>query len=171
MSPKFLVGTVGADLLIKSDEACRDLVDEAKNYLLLPQERPLMQGPRTRPRKPIKCGEVLFAGEKFGKTTNCYHCRSCRETIFSGCPARSESVKKVRHLTYRSEIVGILKSWSEKFTFHCAGREISEYNIFFFNILKCFHKGFLKDIRIDFIMVLFFCYTILKMKKALRKKN
>lgn len=63
MTPKFLVGTVGADLLIKSDEACRDLVDEAKNYLLLPQERPLMQGPRTRPRKPIKCGEVLFAGE------------------------------------------------------------------------------------------------------------
>jgi kelch-like protein 20 len=38
------------------------LVDEAKNYLLLPQERPLMKGPRTRPRKPIRCGEVLFAG-------------------------------------------------------------------------------------------------------------
>ena len=64
MSPKFLVGTVGADLLVKSDDSCRDLVDEAKNYLLLPQERPLMQGPRTRPRKPIRCGEVLFAGEK-----------------------------------------------------------------------------------------------------------
>ncbi|CAC5372668.1 KLHL20 [Mytilus coruscus] len=61
MSPKFLVGTVGSDILIKSDESCRDLVDEAKNYLLLPQERPLMQGPRTRPRKPIRCGEVLFA--------------------------------------------------------------------------------------------------------------
>ena len=70
MSPKFLVGTVGADLLIKSDEACRDLVDEAKNYLLLPQERPLMQGPRTRSRKPIKCGEVLFAGW-FGKDLLC----------------------------------------------------------------------------------------------------
>jgi kelch-like protein 20 len=61
LSPKFLVGTVGADLLIKSDETCRDLVDEAKNYLLLPQERPHMQGPRTRPRKPIRKGEVLFA--------------------------------------------------------------------------------------------------------------
>jgi kelch-like protein 20 len=61
MSPKFLVGTVGSDLLVKSDDMCRDLVDEAKNYLLLPQERPLMQGPRTRPRKPIRCGEVLFA--------------------------------------------------------------------------------------------------------------
>lgn len=44
LSPKFLVGTVGSDLLIRSDDACRDLVDEAKNYLLLPQERPLMQG-------------------------------------------------------------------------------------------------------------------------------
>ena len=63
LSPKFLVGTVGSDLLIKSDEACRDLVDEAKNYLLLPQERPLMQGPRTRPRKPVRRGEVLFAGQ------------------------------------------------------------------------------------------------------------
>ncbi|XP_022099103.1 kelch-like protein 20 [Acanthaster planci] len=61
LNPKFLVGTVSTDLLIRSDEACRDLVDEAKNYLLLPQERPLMQGPRTRPRKPIRCGEVLFA--------------------------------------------------------------------------------------------------------------
>ncbi|KAH8032688.1 hypothetical protein HPB51_001080 [Rhipicephalus microplus] len=61
LSPKFLVGTVGSDLLIKSDEVCRDLVDEAKNYLLLPQERPLMQGPRTRPRKPVRRGEVLFA--------------------------------------------------------------------------------------------------------------
>ena len=36
-------------------------MDEAKNYLLLPQERPHMQGPRTRPRKPIRRGEVLFA--------------------------------------------------------------------------------------------------------------
>jgi len=68
MSPKFLVGTVGSDLLVKSDDVCRDLVDEAKNYLLLPQERPQMQGPRTRPRKPIRCGEVLFAG----RLNNCF---------------------------------------------------------------------------------------------------
>lgn len=58
LSPKFLVGTVGSDLLVRSDESCRDLVDEAKNYLLLPQERPLMQGPRTRPRKPTRRGIV-----------------------------------------------------------------------------------------------------------------
>ena len=63
MSPEFLVGTVGSDLLVQSDDMCRDLVDKAKNYFLLPQERPQMQGPRTRPRKPIRCGEVLFAGQ------------------------------------------------------------------------------------------------------------
>lgn len=59
LSPKFLVGTVSSDLLVRSDEECRDLVDEAKNYLLLPQERPLMQGPRTRPRKPTRRGFVF----------------------------------------------------------------------------------------------------------------
>lgn len=61
LSPKFLVGVVSANPLVRASEHCRDLVDEAKNYLLLPQERPRMQGPRTRPRKPVPCGEALFA--------------------------------------------------------------------------------------------------------------
>uniref|UniRef100_H2Z133 Kelch-like protein 20 n=1 Tax=Ciona savignyi TaxID=51511 RepID=H2Z133_CIOSA len=60
LTPKFLVGVVSVDPFIHSDEQCRDLIDEAKNYMLLPQERPLMQGPRTRPRRPIT-REVLFA--------------------------------------------------------------------------------------------------------------
>ena len=47
--------------LIKTDAECRDLIDEAKNYLLLPQERGAMQGPRTRPRRPVNPYEVLFA--------------------------------------------------------------------------------------------------------------
>ncbi|KRY65537.1 Kelch-like protein 20, partial [Trichinella pseudospiralis] len=58
---KFLVGTVSSDLLVKSDESARELVDEAKNYLLLPLERPRMQGPRTRPRKLVLYGEILYA--------------------------------------------------------------------------------------------------------------
>jgi kelch-like protein 20 len=61
LNPNFLCGTVGNDPLVRADDTCRDLVDEAKNYLLLPQERPHMQGPRTRPRRPIRRGEVLFA--------------------------------------------------------------------------------------------------------------
>ena len=64
MCPLFY--TFFSHIFLFSLSSFRDLVDEAKNYLLLPQERPLMQGPRTRPRKPIRCGEVLFAGESPG---------------------------------------------------------------------------------------------------------
>ncbi len=62
MSARFLVNTVSADPLIRADQSCRDLIDEAKDYLLLPQERINKQGPRTRRRKPIKSSEILFAG-------------------------------------------------------------------------------------------------------------
>ena len=62
MNARFLVTNVSSDPLIRADQSCRDLVDEAKDYLLLPQERLNMQGPRTRPRKPVKSAEVLFAG-------------------------------------------------------------------------------------------------------------
>jgi kelch-like protein 20 len=61
MNAKFLVGTVGGDPLIKADTECRELVDEAKNYMLLPNERARMQGPRTQPRRPARFGEVLYA--------------------------------------------------------------------------------------------------------------
>lgn len=61
LTPKFLVGTVGSNELLRSDQMCRDLVDEAKDYLLLPQERAFMQGPRTKPRKFLQTGELLFA--------------------------------------------------------------------------------------------------------------
>lgn len=62
MSALFLVNNVGSDPLIRSDQACRDFLDEAKDYLLLPQERLNKQGPRTRRRKPVKSAELLFAG-------------------------------------------------------------------------------------------------------------
>lgn len=61
LNPKYLVMTVSSDILIKSDETCRDLVDEAKNYLLLPNERPFLIGAKFRPRKPVRRGELLFA--------------------------------------------------------------------------------------------------------------
>ena len=35
MNARFLVNTVSADPLIRLDQACRDLVDEVKNYLLI----------------------------------------------------------------------------------------------------------------------------------------
>ena len=57
----YLVSRVGMEPLIRHNEDCRDLVDEAKNYLLLPEQRAQLEGPRTRPRQPMRCNEVLFA--------------------------------------------------------------------------------------------------------------
>ena len=61
VSPSFLVNVVGINTLIKSLEECRDLVDEAKNYLLLPDMRAKLDGPRTRPRNPILYGEMIYS--------------------------------------------------------------------------------------------------------------
>ena len=57
----YLVSQVGTEPLIRSSDACRDLVDEAKDYLLLPEQRSQLQGPRTTPRRPIQSNEVMFA--------------------------------------------------------------------------------------------------------------
>lgn len=48
--PSYLLNVVDNDELIKSSEACRDLVNEAKRYHMLPHARQEMQTPRTRPR-------------------------------------------------------------------------------------------------------------------------
>jgi len=61
LDTKFLVTRVGNDPLIKQDQVCRDLIDEAKDYHLLPLDRSSMQGPRTKPRKPFLMVEVMFA--------------------------------------------------------------------------------------------------------------
>lgn len=91
LSPKFLVGTVGSDLLVRSDESCRDLVDEAKNYLLLPQERPLMQGPRTRPRKPTRRGAFFFL----------LHCMFVNQSISKKLHSSLKHKKIFEHLIWK----------------------------------------------------------------------
>lgn len=48
--PSYLLNVVDNEELIKSSEACRDLVNEAKRYHMLPHARQDMQTPRTRPR-------------------------------------------------------------------------------------------------------------------------
>ena len=57
----YLVSKVSSEPLIRQNEACRDLVDEAKDYLLLPEQRAQLQGPRTVPRRPMRSDDVLFA--------------------------------------------------------------------------------------------------------------
>lgn len=55
--PSYLLNVVDNEELIKSSEACRDLVNEAKRYHMLPHARQEMQTPRTRPR--LSAGESL----------------------------------------------------------------------------------------------------------------
>ena len=58
---EYLVSHVSSEPLIRRNESCRDLVDEAKDYLLLPSHRAQHRGARTRPRKHVQPNEVLFA--------------------------------------------------------------------------------------------------------------
>ena len=61
LTPSYLVSQVSSEPMIRGNQECRDLVDEAKDYLLLPDQRAALQGPRTRPRRPGRCHEVLYA--------------------------------------------------------------------------------------------------------------
>ncbi|KAM8953751.1 kelch-like protein 29 [Pelodytes ibericus] len=57
--PSYLLNIVDNEELIKSSEACRDLVNEAKRYHMLPHARQEMQTPRTRPRLSAGVAEVI----------------------------------------------------------------------------------------------------------------
>uniref|UniRef100_H2SPF8 Kelch like family member 29 n=1 Tax=Takifugu rubripes TaxID=31033 RepID=H2SPF8_TAKRU len=57
--PSYLLNVVDNEELIKSSEACRDLVNEAKRYHMLPHARQEMQTPRTRPRLSAGVAEVV----------------------------------------------------------------------------------------------------------------
>ncbi|KAJ8355530.1 hypothetical protein SKAU_G00183240 [Synaphobranchus kaupii] len=57
--PSYLLNLVDNEELIKSSEACRDLVNEAKRYHMLPHARQDMQTPRTRPRLSAGVAEVI----------------------------------------------------------------------------------------------------------------
>ncbi|TWW69098.1 Kelch-like protein 29 [Takifugu flavidus] len=56
--PSYLLNVVDNEELIKSSEACRDLVNEAKRYHMLPHARQEMQTPRTRPRLSADYGRT-----------------------------------------------------------------------------------------------------------------
>nr|XP_029134669.1 kelch-like protein 29 [Labrus bergylta] len=64
--PSYLLNVVDNEELIKSSEACRDLVNEAKRYHMLPHARQEMQTPRTRPRLSAGVAEeiVLVGGRQ-----------------------------------------------------------------------------------------------------------
>ncbi|XP_013777569.1 kelch-like protein 18 [Limulus polyphemus] len=50
LTPYYLTDRVATEELIRTSHRCRDLLDEAKDYHLMPERRPLLQSRRTRPR-------------------------------------------------------------------------------------------------------------------------
>lgn len=50
LTPHYLTDKVATEGLIRSSHRCRDLLDEARDYYLMPERRPLLQSFRTRPR-------------------------------------------------------------------------------------------------------------------------
>eukprot|EP00057_Strongylocentrotus_purpuratus_P016807 XP_011671281.1 PREDICTED: kelch-like protein diablo isoform X1 [Strongylocentrotus purpuratus] len=61
LSPRFLVDIVEAEDLIKQDMKCRDLLDEAKNYYMLPERRNSLRPSQITPRKST-VGSIYCVG-------------------------------------------------------------------------------------------------------------
>lgn len=63
LSPQFLADCVATEELIKSSHQCRDLLDEAKDFHLMPERRELLSSYRTRPRgNEFIQGEIYAVG-------------------------------------------------------------------------------------------------------------
>ena len=76
MSKHYLLNRVDTDKLIRSDMKCRDLLDEAKNFHLLPEQRAQFRTDRMKPRKSM-VGTLYAvggkeAGETISNTVECY---------------------------------------------------------------------------------------------------
>ncbi|PNF20208.1 Kelch-like protein 18 [Cryptotermes secundus] len=50
LTPHYLADRVSVEELIRTSHECRDLLDEARDYHLMPERRPLLQSFRSRPR-------------------------------------------------------------------------------------------------------------------------
>ena len=61
LTPQFLSDIVAADELVRSSHKCRDLVDEARDYHLMPERRSLLQSFRTKPRRCKDISGVIYA--------------------------------------------------------------------------------------------------------------
>ncbi|NWT01843.1 KLH18 protein, partial [Mionectes macconnelli] len=59
--PQFLTDRVQQDDLVRCCHKCRDLVDEAKDYHLMPERRPHLPAFKTRPRCCTSIAGLIYA--------------------------------------------------------------------------------------------------------------
>lgn len=62
LTPQFLADRVATEDLIRTSHQCRDLLDEAKDFHLMPERRALVQSFRTRPRCYDSIGQIFAVG-------------------------------------------------------------------------------------------------------------
>lgn len=68
VSKHYLLDRIDNDSLIRSNLTCRDLLDEAKNYHLLPEQRVRFRSDRMRPRKSMMGTLYAVGGKEAGET-------------------------------------------------------------------------------------------------------
>lgn len=77
LSKDYLLSKIDREPLIRSNMVCRDLMDEAKNYYLLPDCRAQMRTKRMRPRKSTVGWLFAVGGKEAGETiansVECFH--------------------------------------------------------------------------------------------------
>ncbi|XP_052253854.1 kelch-like protein 18 [Dreissena polymorpha] len=61
LTPQFLSDRVASEDLVKSSHKCRDLLDEARDYHLMPERRPLLQTFKARPRCCSDVPGIIYA--------------------------------------------------------------------------------------------------------------
>lgn len=63
LTPQYLADRVATEELIRRSHQCRDLLDEAKDFHLMPERRALVQNVRTRPRcSDYVTGQIFAVG-------------------------------------------------------------------------------------------------------------
>nr|XP_033787765.1 kelch-like protein 18 isoform X3 [Geotrypetes seraphini] len=70
--PQFLADRVQQDDLVRSCHKCRDLVDEAKDYHLMPERRPHLPAFKTRPRCCTSIAGLIYAVGGLNSAANFY---------------------------------------------------------------------------------------------------
>ncbi|PVD35896.1 hypothetical protein C0Q70_02865 [Pomacea canaliculata] len=95
LTPPYLSDRVATENLIKNSLLCRDLLDEARDYLLMPERRTLMQTFKTRPRCCTDIPGIIYA---VGGLTPCGNSLNTVERYdpVTGCWSVSESMNTTR---------------------------------------------------------------------------
>ena len=68
VSKHYLLNRIDVDNLIRSDMNCRDVLDEAKNYHLSPEQRAQRRTDRMKPRKSMMGTLYAIGGKEAGET-------------------------------------------------------------------------------------------------------